>query len=78
MNVTKFFEHHLLLFKQTIDAMDMGAIEMLANELQSCWEEQRNVFICGNGGAEETLTTLQMTLSTRYQKSLVRGSKYNP
>jgi len=51
MNVTNFCEQHLSLFKQTIDAMDMGAIEMLADELQSCWEEQRNVFICGNGGS---------------------------
>jgi D-sedoheptulose 7-phosphate isomerase len=30
---------------------DWDAIDVLAHELQSCWRDKRQVFICGNGGS---------------------------
>jgi D-sedoheptulose 7-phosphate isomerase len=36
---------------QVLQAFDWAPVERLTGELQSCWKEGRQLFLCGNGGS---------------------------
>ena len=36
---------------RALAATDWAALEKLAHHLQVCWQERRQIFICGNGGS---------------------------
>ena len=38
-------------FSQLLGALDVSQTERLANDIFSAWEDERFVFICGNGGS---------------------------
>lgn len=37
--------------KTVLDTADWAGVNQLANDLLSCWQEGRRVFLCGNGGS---------------------------
>ena len=37
--------------RETLSGADWSGVAALAHELRGCWEERRQVFICGNGGS---------------------------
>lgn len=45
------FEDYSSRLQSTLAATDWGNVEQLATALQNCWEEGRQLFICGNGGS---------------------------
>jgi D-sedoheptulose 7-phosphate isomerase len=42
---------YLERLQETIKSTNISLVAKLANEMMRCWREQRNVFICGNGGS---------------------------
>jgi len=46
-----FVEAYLASLETTLQSHDWSDVEHLARTLQLCWKEQRQVFLCGNGGS---------------------------
>ncbi|MES2122569.1 MAG: SIS domain-containing protein [Chlamydiota bacterium] len=45
------FQHYSQRLQAILAASDWGKVEKLAFDLQTCWERDRQVFLCGNGGS---------------------------
>ncbi|MDX2187699.1 MAG: SIS domain-containing protein [Opitutaceae bacterium] len=65
------------LLQQTIQAHDWSDVELLAKALQTCWREQRQVFLCGNGGSAANAIHLANDLLYGVDKVNGRGLRVN-
>ncbi|HXP96683.1 MAG TPA: SIS domain-containing protein [Telmatospirillum sp.] len=45
------FQNYAEKLRETLAAANWESIGALAKDLQSCWRERRQVFVCGNGGS---------------------------
>ena len=48
---TKFFANYAARLQETLIRADWSNVNLLANDLISCWKTKRQVFLCGNGGS---------------------------
>lgn len=46
-----YFEQYLVHHQATIDSIPVGRVEQIAKLMKSCWEEDRQLFVFGNGGS---------------------------
>ncbi len=46
-----FFTDYARRLQSVLQASDWTAVEELAKELEACWRDGRQVFLCGNGGS---------------------------
>jgi D-sedoheptulose 7-phosphate isomerase len=54
MNLLNDIENYFSMLKGAIEATDRGSINTVINLLQKAYEEERQVFIMGNGGSAST------------------------
>ena len=45
------FEHYSQRLQRILADSDWGGVEQLGFDLRTCWERDRQVFLCGNGGS---------------------------
>lgn len=65
------------LLQKTIQSHDWSDVELLAKALQTCWREQRQVFLCGNGGSAANAIHLANDLLYGVDKVNGRGLRVN-
>ncbi|GAB3341292.1 SIS domain-containing protein [Larkinella ripae] len=46
-----YFEQYLTDHKAAIDSIPVGQVTQIVNLLKTCWEEDRQLFVFGNGGS---------------------------
>ncbi|WP_404425951.1 SIS domain-containing protein [Nibricoccus sp. IMCC34717] len=63
--------------RSTIEAHDWNDVELLAKALQGCWRDQRQVFLCGNGGSAANAIHLANDLLYGVDKVNGRGLRVN-
>jgi len=49
--MSSIFQSYANKVCQILDRYDWGPVETLAENLKTCWECNRQVFVCGNGGS---------------------------
>lgn len=48
---TKFYSEYAARLSNLLIRADWSMVELLGKEMFRCWEEKKQVFICGNGGS---------------------------
>lgn len=48
---TDFFEHYAQRLASVLTSAHWESVALLAAEVQRCWREKKQVFLCGNGGS---------------------------
>lgn len=51
MNPKQSFQNYSARLQESLAKSDWGNVEKLALDLRECWEQGRQVFLCGNGGS---------------------------
>ncbi len=51
MAASKFYPEYAHRLGQALQRFDWAPVELLAGELEACWREGRQLFLCGNGGS---------------------------
>lgn len=51
MNSIKFFSDYAQRLSSVLASSDWSGVHELAREMRRCWNEKKQVFICGNGGS---------------------------
>ena len=51
VNDIRCFRDYSARLANILDTTDFNAVSQLCESLRECWSEQRNVFLCGNGGS---------------------------
>jgi len=63
MNSIDYFEHYFRQMKEVIDAISREDLDAITRILFNAWQQNKNVFICGNGGSASTATHFTCDLS---------------
>lgn len=68
-------ESYLQSTRSALDALDLGKVHLLAEELREAWIEGRQVFVCGNGGSAANAIHIANDLFFGVAKKAGRGMR---
>lgn len=73
----KFCQDYVFRMNRILENFDWQPVEILGNALLDAWKEERQVFICGNGGSAGNAIHLANDLLYGISKSDGKGLKVN-